>query len=225
MDIATIIITSSFSVVIGGIVTYRVSYNLERLKGEIQRNLEHDKKALEIGMKPLHAQVERIEFEHQAKFTTLHEKRFEVIAGLYERLVAMESLLGPYGAFYKFGEEDPPAEKFLGEATQQDHDFWMYYQRNRYWFDQSLCLLIDEVQSVIATAIMRKNNYLNVRDKSTDQLADQYSLTAGFSQVNDEKNKIDTLKESIIDILRKTLGVERDDALVVRPEEKLDRDE
>ncbi len=213
MDLPTVLLSGVVSLTISGLIKWRADHNIKSLKGQIQRTVDRDKQTLELEMKPLHAQVERIEFEHQTRFTKLHEKRIDVIVGLYQRLVKVEGLLSPWPAYRNYGPKDLPANEFGDNATQDDDDFWMYYQQNKFWFDSSLCDDIEEVHPAIVKAIMVKIGYLRALEDDTDDDQNRQRQSNAFGAVQAELKKVRDIRDEIIGRLRETLGVEDRHAL------------
>ena len=80
--------------------------------------------------------------EHEIRFARLHERRVDVIATLYDKLVKAE---GAFGAFvHPVQEGGVEAQQERGqEAAAAGNDFSLFFRSNRIWLEQDLCDQID----------------------------------------------------------------------------------
>lgn len=122
--------------VLRGLFTQMLSRDLEKFKIEIQAS--HDKE-----IEGLRADLRAVAFEHEIRFARLHERRAEVIAELYARLVetenAFESLTFPVPLVVGRGE---PYD-MLSEALRCASTLRNCFYENRIYFDENLCAEID----------------------------------------------------------------------------------
>lgn len=216
MDVFTVIATSS---VVSTLIMWRTNRNTEKLKGKIQaelellkgeisaestKGIEQYKENLQLEMKPLHARLDRLEFEHQTRFTHLHEKRIAVIAEFYERyanIATMASILQlPDGT-----DDFPNSNEWEIEAMKKYQDIWVYFHTHKYCFDADFCRDIDDLFNTMMEAIQAKVMYLYIWETDKDN---QESLNYYFSKSRATDNQIGGIEERIVTQLRQLMGVD-----------------
>jgi hypothetical protein len=88
-------------------------------------------------------ELEAVAFKDRTRFTTLHEKRAEVIAELYKKIVETEMAFGAATIDIDLESIGTP-EKRLSEASDISHEMKMYYLKNKIYLDESLVTEIDK---------------------------------------------------------------------------------
>lgn len=136
--------------------------------------------------------------EHQIKFSKLHEKRIEVIEGLYHRLVDMESKGKDF--VYRSGPTHEPGPQF-DAASKAIAEFISYSKLNKFWVDKAL---FDEIEGVAL-------NLDSIIHGAAFHCGVSPANTAQFTQAMDENKRsveainkeIPAAKEKIIESIRK----------------------
>jgi len=87
-----------------------------------------------------------------SKASKLHEKRFEIIAELYKKLVLMNNEMRLLTELWKLGttdeiENDKDERLRIEKAGKSYNSFQIYYTENKIFFTVKICQLIDEIQS------------------------------------------------------------------------------
>jgi hypothetical protein len=98
-------------------------------------------------LKFLEADIGRTEFEHQTKFARLHEKRGEVIAEIYRRVVILELWLNhvvaetelPDEAFTSPQEFAESFDAVFGQISLNLQDLAAYFNLNRLYLSEDVC--------------------------------------------------------------------------------------
>ena len=152
----------------------------------LARNLEKFKVDLQLAA-----------FEHQTRFTKLHEKRTEVIAGLYKRLVQIQYSLDSLAKEKEIPIFEPEKVKDKERIARESLvEFGKYFVDHRLYFTESLCGTIEKFHSQSGEAwreLLIVNWSQDERMKSIlDRLAKQ----------------IPSLRREIEKEFRKMLGVE-----------------
>ena len=93
-------------------------------------------------------------FEHEVKFTALHEKRAEAITEIYQLLISVkvkaERAQTPTPRFV--GSDDEPVPDTRGDESYQAYlDLKEFYLKNRLYFTPSQCNKLDEITKQIGT--------------------------------------------------------------------------
>jgi hypothetical protein len=100
------------------------------------------------------AQLQKIAVEHQVRFSKLHEKRAEVIADLYERLVKDQWAARLFVLNSEYS--DPNQEKLFRTMQQELGDLNLFFDTHRIYLPDSVCTSLDEflyeVQEKVLTA-------------------------------------------------------------------------
>lgn len=111
-----------------------LSMDLERFKADLKANNEKE-------LERLRADLRIAAFQQETTFARLHEKRAEVIAELYSKLVAvhgsMSNLLNPLELDGGTGRKE--REK---KAADAGNDFAIYYNTHQIYFEEPLCDLL-----------------------------------------------------------------------------------
>jgi hypothetical protein len=76
-------------------------------------------------------------FEHETRFARLHEKRVEVIAELYARLVRAEASVAAYVDPIEMSG-GPTKDELAAKADEYHVEFIRFFSENRLWLDESL---------------------------------------------------------------------------------------
>ena len=93
-------------------------------------------------------------FEHQTRFTKLHEKRAEVIAEFYRRLVETEQLL-LFPNFLLENHDKPPDRELIQKEFEKIGELTRYFEKNRIYFPENLCTKIEQLKVPLASVGLR----------------------------------------------------------------------
>jgi len=138
--------------------------------------------------------------EHQIKFSKLHEKRIEIIEGLYHRLTKMESEGKEF--IYRSSPTRSAQDQF-DRASGAINEFISYSKLNKFWVEKELFDEIEEVALRLDEIIHGAAFNCDVNPQNPQQ----------FSQAMDKRKKaveainheIPAAKEKIIGSIRKAL--------------------
>lgn len=94
-------------------------------------------------MESFKAELKMSSFEHEIRFSKLHEKVALTIAELYKKLAGTTGALKNYIAeFVPAGSlSEPDRQKIVVDAM---NEFIRYYNENKIYFDTSVCTKLDE---------------------------------------------------------------------------------
>src|SRR5437763_16755984 len=85
----------------------------------------------------LRAKLKSEAYEHDVRFARLHEKRVDVIADLYAKLVIAEGGFASWVSPIQLAHEPSQQEKGL-MAAEAGNEFVKTFLRNRIWLDEDL---------------------------------------------------------------------------------------
>lgn len=116
-------------IIVGGAVygarrlfEHLVSVDLEQHKADLQA--ENDR-----AVEQLRSDLSRAALEHQVRFTELHERRADIIAATYGRIVQLHGVL--------------KLPSNVAEAHAAYVEFWEHFRKDRIYFSRETCELID----------------------------------------------------------------------------------
>lgn len=173
---------------IGAFVIAALTYLLRSIWGQmLSRDLEKFKTALRTAA-----------FEQETRFARLHERRAEVIAELYKRLVWAHSSLGEMVSILQSGGEEE-RKKGVEKAGEHTSYFLVYFHENDIYFDQSLCTAIENLEGKFRSTWF---DFTVFPDRKPASGKEWHAIWKNFTQ------EVPPLKREIQKRFRKLLGVE-----------------
>ena len=150
-------------------------------------------------------QLQLAAFEHQVRFTQLHERRASILAELYSKIVQLHQVATSFVRRYPSASEAEKDQK-LKQLWQAADDYRSHFERHRIYFDQPTCDTVDSLNGTLSRAT-------SVLAVFTDE---GKTVTATKEEIFEEWKKAMTaiddevpkLKQSIEDCFRGILGVE-----------------
>lgn len=88
------------------------------------------------------------ELEHEVRFKSLNQKRFELIAELYSKLAQLHKAMENFTKIM-VSQEDLPESKRADEAANLFTDFYKFYLKNKLFFTAEECDRIEEFTKTI----------------------------------------------------------------------------
>jgi hypothetical protein len=119
---------------IRSIVTQLLSRDLEKYKGQL--NTTH---AAEV--ERLKADLRAAAFEHETRFSHLHEERGKVIAELYRRLAIADEEIHVMLVLLRSGRNADEERRL--KASDAMNSFRAYFDQHRCYFDRAFCELMN----------------------------------------------------------------------------------
>jgi hypothetical protein len=113
------------------------------------------------------AELNRVSYEHEVVFSRLHERRVEVIAELYTKLVEAEVAFGSWVRPLQLAGESPIDEK-AKTAMQAGNEFQDLFLRSRIWLDEDLCTRLDALNKAIYEVFVNFTD-LQIRRSGDDE--------------------------------------------------------
>lgn len=160
-------------------------------------NLEWYKKQLdttrEIEIERLKAELRKAAFEHETRFGRLHERRAEVVAELYARLVGAEQAVDDLDDRFS----DPSCRQHVEEAIRS---FSLYERENALYLPEELCRRLGDftvsVALVFLCALAEHGASTRVPQDRAAELAVRF------------RSEIPDIRAAIEQAFRRMLGVE-----------------
>jgi len=200
-DIIKTIATNTVFLTVLGFVAKSIygqilSKDLKKFEIELQatHNIETEK---------LRSALSKTAFEYQTRFARLHEKRADILADFYKKLVEVERVFGHFVIGIKPGQpvSDEKAKNILGLVSF----LWDYFEENRIYFEPNTCekvfRLLQELNGVWGVSM-----FAQVEDGLTEQQkADAWQR--GWKSIS---NSVPELRRDIENDFRKLLGAASD---------------
>lgn len=182
--LSQILLTGLASAIFTGVLAFLFQ---SFIKQWLSRNLEEFKVNLQLAA-----------FEHQTRFTKLHEKRAEVIAELYKRLVKTERGLRLVLDTIPGLPPEHLLEETLRPVLDSIPDFSSYFEMNSIYLDGNVCGKLKDLNDEFQMALAGTLYYLEEDPGSTR------GWEIAFETLTE---KIPPIKESIEREFRKMLGL------------------
>ena len=173
------------------LVQHWLSRGLDRFKEQLRSDHQH-------ALEKLRADLQRVTFEHQTRFSQLHLKRAEVIAELYEKLIDAERLNRRLAlTFSEVGTKEAAHDYF--EASTATREFLNFYKRNEIYFDDTLCSKLGEFHGQLQGVLFTWLPYFGPFSEDTEPSKEFVDET---SKIMDKAPQIrNQIKASFRDIL------------------------
>lgn len=104
------------------------------------------------------AELDRVSYEHEVVFSRLHERRVEVVADLYRKLVDAVNAFGSWVRPLQMGGEPSMKEK-AELAAKAGEEFQTSFLRARIWLDEDLCERLDAFSGELHEAFVTFTTY------------------------------------------------------------------
>jgi hypothetical protein len=140
-------------------------------------------------------------YEHEVRFGRLHEKRVEIIADLYRKLVDAEAAFASWVSPLQEAGEHPMTEK-AQRAADAGSEFRMSFLRNRIWLDRDLCDQIGAFDRKLYETFVKFTTY-----HPDDPLTKKEYLEGWMKAWKTVSEQVPSLRDQIEERFRKMLGV------------------
>jgi hypothetical protein len=172
-------------------------YELERLRQELKfkgdASIEH-----------LKSQLQLTAVEHQVRFSNLHEKRAEVIADLYKRLV--EAFWDSERFIFQIGHAQPEHQEAYLATEKRLLDFYIFVETHQIYLPERICGLLANFIDVLRKAVIGVYVYGGIDYPNPQTLKERKeTFMAAYEAF---KNDLPVAKQALVDEFRKILGVE-----------------
>lgn len=113
---------------------------------------------LDQSLETYKADLKNATIEHEIRFAQLHTDRAQIIRELYRKMVdmqrSMRSLMNPMQWV-----NEPTQDKKMETAQKAANEFIHYYQKNKIFFKEEICIIIDEVVKMIFDAWVKYTTF------------------------------------------------------------------
>ena len=181
---------------IKSLVSQFLAKDLENHKAQIQFNNQ-------IELTKIKSEIEKISFEHQIVFSRLHEKRAEILAGLYASIVELYELASLFVRYAIFEEKDSRKEK-LKELWNAVIKFRNIYEPNIIFFPETVCAKIKKLDEELSAPVSKLVHHLEIYEQNDDIGPARQAWEDGQAQIEqivfEIKNEIEVEFRNILGV-------------------------
>ncbi len=194
------IVTAALIWLAKSIISKAIDTGGDVFKNKLDKELEVHKKNMDM-----------MKIQYQIQYSSLQEKRGEVIAELYSLLYDLEQDLRTFTSVGQTDwlndlESDKIATKTLEKTTA-------FFEKNRIYFEQGLCDKLEEIlierREVIKEMRKAKVTAKQLRENTDLKIADdQMPMSKWFEQEDKVKGQIADSRKQLADEFRVLFGIE-----------------
>ena len=173
------------------------TYAYLRLKAEIDQNVEELRTCLRMSA-----------FEHKIRFLRLHEKRAEILAELYKKLVEAVSVARVFVAPINLGIDEEADKKRYIDAIEKSTLFYDYFDIHRIFLNHELCSKLEILFNHIRTPIEEHAFLLEHPDYELKLGSDKIDIWSKAWKAITEKG-VPEARKALENEFRTILGVEK----------------
>lgn len=181
------------------IINHFLSKDIEnykiRLKAETDQKIEEFRTSLRMSA-----------FEHEIRFLHLHEKRAEILAELYKRLVDAVSAARIFVAPVNLDLDEEGDKNRHKEAIEKSTSFYNYFDIHRIFLSDELCLKIEGLTNHIRIPIIEHAFFLEHPDFELKLGSDKIDIWSKAWNAITEKG-VPEARKALENEFRKLLGV------------------
>ena len=154
---------------------------------------------LEKDLESFKLNLEKVSFEHQIRFSKLHEIRAQIIADLYGRLYEFHWAVCAF--LRDFHKANHDAQR-VQELDDKSYDFKDFFDKHRIYFTENICSKIDTLVNSLYSAYAPLGSIVSGTDRNDNQVKQDWNKCAKIV-----KEKYPEIRESLERDFRKILGV------------------
>jgi len=201
-----IIITSiGGSAVLFGALSYLAKSIISQL---LTKDIENHKTKLkfesDLELEKFKSELEKTAFEHQTRFSKLHDKRAEIIAELYSRIVDLYNTVKIFVGMALVDDGEEQKKKITKELWETVDHYRDYFQKHKIFLEVELCKKIEELDESMSAPVSKLMMHMKMSSQN-----DNYSPL--FEAWEEAEEKIESLvseiKNEIENEFRTLLGV------------------
>jgi len=132
----TAVVLAAIAFMLKSIINHYLSKDVEKYKCD----LKHES---DLKIEEFRVSLKMTAFEHEVRFSRLHDKRALVIAEMYEKLVGAINAVGDFASPAEFEGEPDKQEKWK-VASGKYLEFYQYFNKRKIFLGESLCKQISE---------------------------------------------------------------------------------
>ncbi len=179
------------------IISHLLTKDVETYKAKLQTESQRE-------MNQLKSSLERIAFEHQVRFSRLHEKRAEIIDVLYSKIDDVHKVISDFVRHYSIIDDSSKDQK-INDMRKTFDDFQEFFDKRKIYFDVNICEKIisfkEELSHACSTLISlhKDKGVIDLQDG-----AEHHEWLKAMSSIDKEVSEVKRVLEASF---REILGV------------------
>lgn len=186
--------------VVGWLVKSIISQFLEKDFERFKLNLQT---SAQMELEKFKAELARSAYEHQITFGKLHEKRAEIIADLYAKIVDLQDSVEVF-VRNVLGVTSDKNKENLRIIWRAADSFKECYRKNKIFFSEDMCGLIEDLNNNLSSPVSELSMHLEMVENN-DQLKPVYQAWEKAEQKI--ADTVSIIRREIESEFRKVLGV------------------
>lgn len=185
---------------IKAVLTSKLAQDTEAFKARLKADAD-------IETEKLRHSLQTLAVEHQVRFSKLHERRAEVIAELYSKIVDAEQ--DGLGFAYVGGFKEGPERQEAYLATHKRLvELYYFAEKNRIYLPEHICALMKTFMDAVRKSVIELNIYAPIDQPLNPQLLEKkvQVITEVYQAF---EGKIPAARRELENEFRQVLGVEQ----------------
>ncbi len=181
--------------IVKSIINHVLARDIEKFKLNLQNESQQE-------LLRLQSALELHEFEHQVRFSQLHERRACIIADIYGRLYEFYWAVCAFLKHYHTSDDTKKAD-LLKKLEEEAEGFKDFFDKHRIYFSDETCSLIDKLVDSLSEAYTLLGMYVEGFERDNKQTIREEWLNGAKIMQKD----FPLIKASLESSFRQILGV------------------
>jgi hypothetical protein len=143
--------------------------------------------------------------EHQVRYSRLYERRAQVIAETYEKLVAAYWAFESFTSPFEWGGEPSKLEKYKN-AMSKSTEYFKYFDSNRIYLPAELCQKIEDFMQSVRKESVSFGVWLQMEQESSTAVTGKEKFEAWMKAAKFFESEAPKARALLEDELRRIIG-------------------
>jgi hypothetical protein len=179
------------------IVSHLLSKDIEKFKLELQIESQRE-------LMNLKASIELKAFEHQVRFSRLHERRAEVVGQLFSKIVALTKSASDFVRGFQSADDLKTRDR-LYRLWETVDDFTVHFEKHSIYFERGVCERIIDFRGKLSSACSVLASFVQEKEAIEmpyDHLVEEWDKALGMIE-----QEVPVIKSALEESFREILGV------------------
>lgn len=179
------------------IILHLLSKDVEKFKSSLQIESQ-------LELANLKASLESKAFEHQVRFSRLHERRAEIVGQLFAKIVALNKASSDFVRWFQNAGEIEKKDR-LKNLWKTVDDFSVYFEKHSIYFEREVCEIILSFKDKLSIACTMLVSFVQEREAvelNYDQIYIEWDKAMKMME-----QEVPVIKDALADSFRELLGV------------------
>lgn len=179
------------------IISQLLSKDIEAFKSKLQYDSQ-------LELTKFKSELERSAFEHQVRFSQLHEKRADIIADLFGVIVDLHSSVDNFILFLPAATADD-SDKNLKSLHNAVDKFKLTFEKNRIYFNKETCELIDSFNESMSKPVSELVMHIDISGYQNWDVLGKVWMAAQeklYAEIEDIKEELEMEFRQLLGVLK-----------------------